>query len=73
LRWRRLLFPGAFDVIFMVKEKSYMFVTGPDVVKKVTHEVLKKEELGGATYPRIQERGGQFCGRGRGRNAYDES
>jgi len=32
----------------MVKEKSYMFVTGPDVVKAVTHEEVSKEELGGA-------------------------
>ena len=32
----------------MVNEKSHMFVTGPDVVKTVTHEVVTKEELGGA-------------------------
>lgn len=41
--------PALTDFIFMVKEKSYMFVTGPDVVKTVTHEELTKEELGGAT------------------------
>ena len=33
---------------FMVKEKSHMFVTGPDVVKTVIHEEVSKEELGGA-------------------------
>jgi len=40
--------PALTDFIFMVKEKSYMFVTGPDVVKAVTHEEVSKEELGGA-------------------------
>jgi acetyl-CoA carboxylase carboxyltransferase component len=32
----------------MVNEKSHMFVTGPDVIKTVTHEEVSKEELGGA-------------------------
>lgn len=41
--------PALTDFIFMVKDKSYMFVTGPDVVKTVTHEELTKEELGGAS------------------------
>jgi propionyl-CoA carboxylase beta chain len=36
------------DFIFMVKDSSYMFVTGPDVVKTVTHETVTLEELGGA-------------------------
>src|SRR4030095_10441047 len=36
------------DFIFMVKDSSYMFVTGPDVVKTVTHETVSHEELGGA-------------------------
>lgn len=36
------------DFIFMVKNRSYMFVTGPDVVKTVTHEEVTPEELGGA-------------------------
>jgi propionyl-CoA carboxylase beta chain len=36
------------DFILMVKESSYMFVTGPDVIKTVTHEEVTKEELGGA-------------------------
>lgn len=40
--------PALTDFIFMVKEKSHMFVTGPDVVKTVTHEEVTKEELGGA-------------------------
>lgn len=40
--------PALTDFIFMVKERSYMFITGPDVVKSVTHEVVEKEELGGA-------------------------
>lgn len=40
--------PALTDFIFMVKEKSHMFVTGPDVVKTVTHEEINKEELGGA-------------------------
>ena len=41
--------PALTDFIFMVKDTSYMFVTGPDVVKTVTHEDLTKEELGGAS------------------------
>ena len=36
------------DFVFMVKDTSYMFVTGPDVVKTVTHESVTSEELGGA-------------------------
>lgn len=40
--------PALTDFIFMVKEKSHMFVTGPDVVKTVTHEDVDKEQLGGA-------------------------
>lgn len=40
--------PALTDFIFMVKEKSHMFVTGPEVVKTVTHEEVNKEELGGA-------------------------
>ncbi|GAD54059.1 MAG: propionyl-CoA carboxylase beta chain [Limimaricola cinnabarinus] len=41
--------PAMTDFIFMVKDSSYMFVTGPDVVKTVTGEVVTAEELGGAT------------------------
>ncbi len=40
--------PAMTDFIFMVKDSSYMFVTGPDVVKTVTHEEVSQEELGGA-------------------------
>ena len=40
--------PAMTDFIFMVKGTSYMFVTGPDVVKTVTNEVVTAEELGGA-------------------------
>ncbi len=40
--------PAITDFIFMVKKTSYMFVTGPDVIKTVTHEEVTKEELGGA-------------------------
>ncbi len=41
--------PAMTDFIFMVKDTSYMFVTGPEVVKTVTHEEVSAEELGGAT------------------------
>jgi len=40
--------PAMTDFIFMVENSSYMFVTGPDVVKTVTHEQVSHEELGGA-------------------------
>jgi propionyl-CoA carboxylase beta chain len=40
--------PAITDFIFMVRDTSYMFVTGPDVVKTVTHEEVTHEELGGA-------------------------
>mgnify|MGYP000665027603 FL=1 len=40
--------PSMTDFIFMVKDSSYMFVTGPEVVKTVTHEDVTAEELGGA-------------------------
>ncbi len=40
--------PAMTDFIFMVKDTSYMFVTGPEVVKTVTHESVTAEELGGA-------------------------
>ncbi len=41
--------PAMTDFIFMVRDTSYMFVTGPEVVKTVTHETVTQEELGGAT------------------------
>ena len=40
--------PAITDFIFMVDKTSYMFVTGPDVIKTVTHEEVTKEELGGS-------------------------
>jgi propionyl-CoA carboxylase beta chain len=40
--------PAITDFIFMVKKSSYMFLTGPDVIKTVTHEDVTMEELGGA-------------------------
>jgi propionyl-CoA carboxylase beta chain len=40
--------PSLTDFVFMVKNSSYMFVTGPDVIKAVTHEEVTKEDLGGA-------------------------
>jgi len=41
--------PAMTDFIFMVRDTSYMFVTGPDVVKTVTNETVTAEELGGAS------------------------
>ena len=41
--------PAMTDFIFMVRDTTYMFVTGPDVVKTVTNEVVTAEELGGAS------------------------
>jgi len=40
--------PALTDFVFMVEKTSYMFVTGPDVIKTVTHEDVTKEDLGGA-------------------------
>src|SRR3954471_3862673 len=40
--------PAITDFVFMVEQTSYMFVTGPDVIKTVTHEEVSKEELGGS-------------------------
>jgi propionyl-CoA carboxylase beta chain len=40
--------PAMTDFIFMVKNSSYMFITGPDVIRAVTHEEVTQEELGGA-------------------------
>src|SRR4051794_38269102 len=45
----QLYSPAMTDFIFMVRDTSYMFVTGPDVVKTVTNEVVTAEELGGAS------------------------
>ena len=48
--------PALTDFIFMVKDTSYMFVTGPDVVKTVTNEIVSAEELGGAAVQRSKAR-----------------
>ncbi len=40
--------PALTDFVFMVEDTSYMFITGPDVIKAVTHEEVSKEDLGGA-------------------------
>ena len=40
--------PAITDFVFMTEKSSYLFVTGPDVIKTVTHEEVTKEELGGA-------------------------
>jgi propionyl-CoA carboxylase beta chain len=40
--------PALTDLVLMVDKTSYMFITGPDVIKAVTHEEVSKEELGGA-------------------------
>ena len=46
-RWSSL-FSCITDFVFMVEDSSYMFVTGPDVIKTVTHESVTQEKLGGA-------------------------
>ena len=43
--------PAMTDFIFMVEDTSFMYVTGPDVVRTVTHETVSHEELGGARTP----------------------
>ena len=48
--------PAITDFILMVEGTSYMFITGPDVIKAVTHEEVTKEDLGGATTHAQQER-----------------
>ena len=58
--------PAITDFIFMVKNTSYMFVTGPDVIKAVTHEEVTFEELGGADDPREHLGRGPLRGRERG-------
>lgn len=54
--------PALTDFIFMVKEKSHLFITGPDVVKTVTHEDVSKEELGGALIHNTQSGVAHFMG-----------
>ncbi len=40
--------PAITDFVLMVRESSYLFITGPDVIRTVTHEIVTKEELGGS-------------------------
>jgi acetyl-CoA carboxylase carboxyltransferase component len=54
--------PAMTDFIFMVREKSHMFITGPDVVKTVTGEDVTLEELGGATSHATKSGVATFCG-----------
>ena len=48
--------PAITDFVFMVDDTSYMFVTGPDVIKTVTHEDVTKEELGGSDDAQLHQR-----------------
>ena len=50
--------PAITDFVFMVDHTSYMFVTGPDVIKTVTHEDVTKETLGGSHDPQLGQRRG---------------
>ncbi len=58
--------PAITDFVLMVKNSSYMFVTGPEVVKTVTHEEVGFEELGGAETACLVERRRPLCRRRRG-------
>jgi propionyl-CoA carboxylase beta chain len=49
--------PAITDFVIMVKDTSHMFVTGPDVIKTVTHEDVTFEELGGASHMPASRRG----------------
>ena len=53
--------PAITDFICMVKDSSYMFITGPDVIKEVTHEEVSKEELGGASTHTSKSGVAHFC------------
>ena len=53
--------PAITDFIFMAKNSSYMFVTGPNVVKTVTHEIVSMEELGGAETHSSKSGVAHFC------------
>jgi propionyl-CoA carboxylase beta chain len=58
--------PAITDFVFMVNQTSYMFVTGPDVLKTVTHEDVTKEDLGGAMTHNATSGVGHF-------NAHDDA
>src|SRR5262249_61015045 len=53
--------PAMTDFIFMVEQTSYMFITGPEVIKTVTHEEVTKEELGGAHAHNTKSGGAHFA------------
>src|ERR1700682_1113452 len=53
--------PAITDFIVMAKQTSYMFITGPDVIKTVTHEEVSKEDLGGAQAHNARSGVGQFA------------
>ena len=53
--------PAITDFILMVEQNSYMFITGPDVIKTVTHEEVTKEELGGAMAHNAKSGVAHFC------------
>ena len=61
--------PAMTDFIFMVKDSSFMFVTGPDVVKTVTNEVVTQEGTGRRGHPFDQDLGGRLGARERYRGA----
>lgn len=64
--------PAMTDFIMMVKNTSYMFVTGPDVIKTVTHEEVTKEDLGRGYDSQQQERSSSSDGRRR-QPGYDDA
>ena len=64
--------PAITDFTFMVANTSYMFVTGPDVIKTVTHEDVTKEELGGSMTHNSVSGVGHFMARGRCRLRADD-
>ncbi len=53
--------PAMTDWVFMVKNSSYMFITGPDVIKAVTGEEINFEDLGGAMTHNEKKRSGTLC------------
>ena len=58
--------PAITDFIFMKQGSGHMYITGPDVVRAVTHEDVTHEELGGASVHSTQDRRRAFRARGRG-------
>ena len=59
--------PAITDFVLMVKDTRYMFITGPEVIKTVTHEDVTKEELGGAMTHNAKSRRGATSRRRRRR------